>query len=255
MIFTEKNEKTLNYKLQELDVALEAINDALSNFSINYKKSYMLTISSQSRSLVVPCYGKDALLIKLIKTLNFNYFFYSMPGKSILDKNFRTDLLKELYPDKTWFLNYIPGLVFYDINTWLDIPYFFISINNIKEFKTRRYMLKQIANKHGGAHYDNSISPIFESLECYKVGNEENKELYNGVDIFLTDIATAIYYIGKSLINYVEAQRTNINYSSYIPQIELEKKYINFRISKVSMPPLSLFGYIASENDKGEQNN
>lgn len=246
---TNKKMKSFEDKFGELKLSLEILQNANNDFWKTYQPSRLLTIATHGRMLVgLGKNSKRPRLLELLDEKHFNPILFSYPEKTFFDEG----MVCASYGDKTWFLNNPSSLCAYTLEKWMTINSYFVIINNERKYINRNEILKHIADKHGGAHYDNDISLVFEYMNQFFWGFqvEENGKMidkqFTGVHLFLLDIASAIFYVGKSLIHYLEADM-GIDINNYPPQQKLLKDFFNLSITKTGFGEIQMFGEILQE--------
>lgn len=237
--------KDINYKLNELKMSLEAIENANNCFwKDSLKKSYLLTIIGQSRVLVGQG-GKNMhpLLIELQNELKIFPIFYSTKEKVIINES--NEIIAHMIGDRTWSVDIKPHLKAFDIKTWMNANYQHLNINKTKKYYSRNDILRGIADKHGGGHYDSEISEYVEELERQTFSNG-----LNGVSLFLVDIASVIVYVGKQLLNMYEAKTQKIPFVSFNPIEKTKESFRYFTFTGGMIGEIQFFGKELEEEEK-----
>ncbi len=180
--------------MQELEKALDAINKANAQYQQSHDSSWLLLMTGQLRGLVAIGNPRNMhpLLLELAEELNIPLKLYSLPGKINPPPD---NFLAAIICGKTWATRQHPGLIEFELRTWLETPRY--HVDTLKIYTTPNEVLRAIAEKSGGVHYDSDRAPSEESLSRSTRGNDSFQE--TGVQMFLQDIAALVYWMGMRL--------------------------------------------------------
>ena len=186
--------KDIGYRMQELEKALDAIQKANAQYQQKHEDAWLLMMTGQLRGLVAIGKSKTMhpLLLELAEELNIPLKLYSRPGKVNPPP---ADLLGAIICGKTWSTRQHPGLIEFELRTWLETHRY--HVDALKIYTTPNEVLRAIAEKSGGVHYDPDRAPSEESLSRASRGNDSLQE--TGVQMFLQDIAALVYWMGMRL--------------------------------------------------------
>ena len=180
--------KDIPQRMMELEKAIRALQLANNHFHETQDDAYLLLSQSQLRALI--CSGGSGmtpLLLDLSDQLGIPLELYSISHQvNIPDPN----LAGAILVGKTWSPKLHNGMKKYTLKQWLELPTYYI--DSTRDYRTREQVLKHIANKEGGAHYDNQIVAIVDCLKRISGGGQNRT--YNGIQMFLLDISALVYW-------------------------------------------------------------
>lgn len=234
-----KEYKDIKYRCNELKTSLDQIKDIYESFILKNKAHNINLLAGIARMLL--CRGTNAhpLLLEIMNEFKIQPIIYSFPEQT------NPHLIHSLYNDISWGVVPRPNLnIPYLFEKWLNIPAYVLSIDSGIQRFNRIKLIKHIADKHGGAHYDRDISPLYDNLsETYiSVGKEPNKRKMTGIQLFLLDISMAIHYIGYYTLNARIAQQNCIPEDDFQGIKELKNHYRYARITNIN--PTGTFSII-----------
>jgi hypothetical protein len=95
-------------------------------------------------------------------------------------------------------------LIKYTLDDWLSIPAYFVDSSTA--YQPRNAILERIANKDGGAHYDEKVDPIVDYMQrqTLSIGGKE----FDGIQLFLLDISALVYWQGRRLVHLLRCRET-----------------------------------------------
>lgn len=231
--------KDINYRCNELKESLDRIKDIYEGFLFNKKTCHINSLAGIARMLI--CRGRTLhpLLLDIISEFKTYPIIYSFPEQN------NPNVIHSLYNDISWGVVPRPNLnIPYLFEKWLNVPAYVLSIDSGVQRFSRIALIRHIADKHGGAHYDRDISPLYDNLsESYiSVGEEPNKRKMTGIQLFLLDISMAIHYIGYYVLNAIIAQQNCIPEADFKGIKELKNHYRYIRLTHIN--PTSTFSII-----------
>ena len=223
--------KDINYRCNELKEALDSIKDIYEGFIFKNKSHNIKLLAGIARMLLCEGRNSNPLLLDIMSELKTYPVIYSFPEQT------NPNIIHLLYNDMSW--GVVPRT---NLNTpylfkkWLNVPAYVLSIEGGIQRFNRIKLIKHIADKHGGAHYDKEISPLYDNLsESYiSIGTDPNKKKITGIQLFLLDIAMAIHYIGYYTLNARIARQNHIPEDSFQPLKELKNHYRFARITYIN---------------------
>ena len=216
--------KDLNYRIQELKIALRALQHGINNFHKSGDEAHLLGVKATLRALVA-LGGRtmSPLLLELASELNLPLEFYSAPPEEQEDLNPNVNTV-QVKASKTWSINPLQGLQKYSLEEWLESPAYLIS--KTQEFRCRNDVLRQISEGEGGAHFDKKIKIIVDELQ------RQSGSRYNGIQFFLVDMSALVYWLGQSLVIIYECIQSGMDINS---NKELQNLRNNFQELHISM--------------------
>lgn len=186
--------KSLKDKLEELDLALDALKNANNNYFQKKEKSYLLDMMGRLRALVgLGGIHMNPLLINLSKELDIPLELFASPPPKITKSQ---KLVSSYTSGKTWTTQNKVGTKKYILEDWLNTPIYYAETS--KQFKTRNQVLKDISNTMGGSHYDDHVPHIVDTFERVSIGS--GSQYINGIEMVLIDISPLVFWLGKILI-------------------------------------------------------
>lgn len=240
-----KKYKDIDYRCQELKESLDRIKDICEDFMWRDKALNMNYLAGIARMLLER-QGRNfhPLLRDIMCELKISPIIYSVP-----EQINPSTIHHPLYCDMSWGVVPRPGInIPYVLPSWLKVPAYVFSIETGIHRVSRMELIRAIADKHGGAHYDLDISPFYENLtETYiATTHGDKRKQISGVQLFLLDISMAIHYLGYYALHCKEALDKHIPKENYEPLQKLENHYRFLRITNIK-PPIS---FIISPKDE-----
>lgn len=231
--------KDINYKCNELKNSLDQIKDIYESFIVSHKAHSINLLAGIARMLL--CRGRNShpLLLDIMNELKIQPIIYGFPEQVV------SNAIHSLYNDMSW--GVVPRT---NLNTpylfekWLNVTAYAFSITGGVQKVNRIQLIKHIADKHGGSHYDPEISPLYDNLSdaVISVGKDDKKMKFTGIQLFLLDIAMAIHYVGYYTLNSKIARENNIPEKDFKALDELKNHYRYARITYIN--PTSTFSII-----------
>lgn len=142
--------KSLEKRLKELEDSIELLEEALEKASFG-NKNYFKIISSQLRALL--CSGGRSLsplLINLASEKNIPLYCYG-PSTRVSDTDEYTVLKISFF--FIGIVPFSPASQKYELKDWMQTP--FVRLGN--EIYTPNDVIRLVAEKDGGAHYDSEL--------------------------------------------------------------------------------------------------
>ncbi len=194
--------KSIDERISELRTSLRAIDNANDHFERTGDEAYLYDIAGRVRALV--CTGgrtMSPLLIQLSKELGIELEICSLPPRKVSNEEINASEVI----GKTWSTRPKRNFRKYSLEEWFDTPIYFLRKTQV--FLTRNYVIREIAEKEGGAHFDKKLTPLILQLKgvCYEIGSSKK---INGTQMILLDVAPAVFFLGQSLLLLNELKRT-----------------------------------------------
>jgi len=193
--------KSISERLDELRTSLRALNNAYDHFEKTLDEAYFYDIVGRIRVLV--CTGSrtmSPLLIELSKELGIELEIFSHPPRTIGKERIHDSLVI----GKTWSTHPMGNFQKFTLEEWLATPMYFL--RHSRCFLSRNYVIREIAEKEGGAHFDKRITPLIAQLRSVNYGIGKKIKL-NGLQMILLDISPAIYLLGERMIQFYELKK------------------------------------------------
>jgi len=217
--------KDMNYRIQELQTALKALQFGIDGFHKSGDEAHLLGVKATLRALVA-LGGRTMtpLLLDLAKEINLPLEFYSLPPeeKKSLAPHVNT---VRIITSKSWSIEPQPGMQRYTLEEWLELPAYLVT--KTQEFKCRNDVLRQISESEGGAHFDKKIKIIVDELQW------QSGSRYNGIQFFLVDISALVYWLGQRLVIWYKCMQKGDDPSSNNELKELRDNFQNLHISMI----------------------
>lgn len=186
--------KDIFYRLDELSMALRALNNSCANFNRTRDDAYLLDVMGRLRALVaMGGSNMSPLLIEIADGQGIPLEFYSHAPKP---EKAPVGLAAHIYAYKTWSVKQQPNMQKYLLKEWLEAPAYFV--DQTRDFRTRNQVIKHLSNKEGGSHYDKKVALIVDNLKRTTGSN------YNGIQFFLMDVSCLVYWLGTRLLFAIE---------------------------------------------------
>jgi len=187
--------KNLEQQIDDLRDSIKLLEEALKKGYTGDKK-YLKIISAQLRALV--CSGSrslNPLLIELAEKKGMPLVCYGPPD---IDKNEAKHTLFKLSGRVIGLEPFSPAQCRYELKDWMNICFFVLE----NERYTPNDIIRTVAEKEGGAHYDKELSEKLIKLRTviYSGWGPEINEL----ERFLIQTAEIVIHFGKSVISSCE---------------------------------------------------
>ena len=185
--------KTPKQRLEELRQALVVIEHGIQETAATQELAHLLPVVGQLRALLVSS-GQTPLLLDLARQMDFPLDFYSIP----LDFLDNEEMAKILGPTRIqWSGDSIrstpEGPPFHQKVTmahWLSSTQLVVRGTKV----SGEQLLKLVANKLGGAHYDPELPPELASIRQFEIGGVPSQY------ITLIRLAEVVVYLGRRLL-------------------------------------------------------
>lgn len=212
--------KTLEEKIDQFKNVLQVLADGCNQYNSTKKKHHLINIATSLRALV--CTGSHNLkpaLFNLADELGITLTLYAAPPRP---EKPREGLIDHRYFSKSWSPFSEPPGQLYTAREWMLVSFFFVSEE--KRYASRNDVVRGIADK-SAAHLDDEHANSTLALAKAK-GSEMDGEAF-----FLIDTASAVLYLGETLLRKYEIPVVLVNpENDGILQI-IKKKYGELRIS------------------------
>jgi hypothetical protein len=215
--------KDLSFRLNELSVALRALNNSCANFNKTRDEAYLLDVMGRLRALVaMGGQNMKPLLIEIADEQGIPLEFYSHTPKPTKAPD---NLAAHIYAYKTWSINQQSNMQKYSLKEWLDAPAYFV--DQTRDFRSRNQVIKHLSNTEGGSHYDTKTAAIVDNLKRTTGSN------YGGVQFFLMDVSCLISWLGERLLLTIENRQSGLAIEDDIRISRLDEGFDNVRISMI----------------------
>ena len=134
-------DKSLEYRLSELSLAIRALTNASEHFNKTKDEAYLLDVMGRLRALVA--FGgptMNPLLLDLADEREVALEMYSTQPKP---QKAPDGLLAHAYGSKTWAVYPSNGMQKYELRDWLNAPAYYV--DSTKNFRSRNQIIKHLA--------------------------------------------------------------------------------------------------------------
>ncbi len=192
--------KSQRQRLEELRQALVVIENGLRTSEQTGDEAHFLPVIGQLRALLVSS-GQTPLLLDLAKELRFPLEFYSIQP-DYLDNEQIAEILgpkRIQWTGDSLAAEPVPPIIRQRVTMekWLSSTQVVVNEKKI----SGEELVKMVANKLGGAHYDPKLPPELAAMALFNLG---------GVTSFyrtLVCLADVVVQLGRKLLEQAQAQR------------------------------------------------
>jgi hypothetical protein len=197
--------KTIDERMRELEKALRALQLANNHYFETKDDAYLLLTQAQLRALLVSGPTMTPLLLGLSAAIGVPIEFYGLPAQP---GPIKPNLLATVVSGVTWSPRPADRMVKTHLAAFLKDPFYFVP--STRDYRTREQVLKHISNKEGGAHYDEQLVAVVDTMRRAFASFKDPSGaefVQTGIQLFLLDLSALVYWAGMRM-GYVWNDRT-----------------------------------------------